>query len=68
MPVRFDNRKKFLGIHVAIVRMLRNYKGAIPIGFVAREVGRSAPEVRGHLRALEREGIVQLRDDSVCIA
>jgi DNA-binding transcriptional ArsR family regulator len=67
MPTRVDNRKKSPGVHVAIVRMLRNYKGEVPVGFLAREVGRSPPEVRGHLRALEKEGIVRLRDDSVCI-
>lgn len=68
MPTRVDNRKRSTGVHVAIVRALRNYSGAIPVGLLAREIGRTTPEILGHLRALEREGIVRLRDDSVCMA
>ena len=68
MPQRLDIRKKSTGINVAIVRILRDYKKAIPVGFLAQEVGRSAPEVQSHLRNLQKVGIVKLDRDMVSIA
>jgi predicted transcriptional regulator len=68
VPQRLDIRKKSTGINVAIVRILRDYKKAIPVGFLAQEVGRSAPEVQSHLRNLQKVGIVKLDRDMVSIA
>jgi len=51
-----------------IVRCLRNYDKAIPIGFLAEEIGYTTPVVRKYLVTLEKQGIVRLMDDKVAVA
>ena len=56
------------GINMRIVRCLRNYDKAIPIGFLAEEIGYTAPVVRKYLAGLQEKGIVRLADDMVSVA
>lgn len=68
MPQRPENRKRATGVNVAILCILRDYRKAIPVGFLAHEVGRSTPEVQSHLKNLQKVGIVKLDRDMVSIA
>lgn len=56
------------GINMRIVRCLRNYDKAIPIGFLAEEIGHTAPVVKRYLVKLEERGIVHLNDGMVSVA
>jgi len=50
-----------------IVRCLRSYHKAIPVGFLAQEIGYTTPVVRRYLTRLQEKGIVNLHDDNVSV-
>jgi len=56
------------GINMRIVRCLKNYDRAIPIGFLAEEIGYTAPVVRKYLVELQEKGTVHLEGDTVSVA
>jgi hypothetical protein len=45
-------------IGLRIVHLLRLYNGEVPLGFLARELGRKPDEIDDILRALEKEGLI----------
>jgi hypothetical protein len=58
-------RRRGSGINLRIVCCLKSYNKAIPIGFLAEEIGYTAPVVKKYLVGLQEKGIVRLNDDMV---
>ncbi len=56
------------GINMRIMRCLRQFGRAVPIGFLAEEIGYTTPVVKRYLIRLKERGVVRLEDDMVSIA
>ncbi len=63
MPNPSPDSSNFGGEATAIVRTLREYKSirpALPIDFVARQVGRRPKELQESLEQLENKGVIRI--------
>lgn len=57
-----------VSIYTAIIKILKKYdRREIPIGFLAREVGRTPDELAQYLEILERENLISRTGDVISI-
>jgi Mn-dependent DtxR family transcriptional regulator len=59
--------KGLLTPHTEIVNILANRKKEIPIGYLARLLGRRTAEIEAYLKQLEEDGAIEIHDQSVSL-
>jgi predicted transcriptional regulator len=56
-----------VGLSTSIVSMLKEYKTALPIDFLAEQNGRRVSEVMERLKPLVKQGVVTITGNSVSL-
>lgn len=61
MPPTSTNQR-YPGLHLSIVRTLKEYKHPIPVDYLARLYSRSKSEIEPYLNSLEENGLIMLQE------
>ena len=61
MPPTSTNQR-YIGLHLSIVRTLKEYKHPIPVDYLARLYSRSRSEIEPYLKNLEEKELIRRKE------